>query len=287
MKAIRNILFPVDFSESCVAMAHTVKRAAAMASAKVTLLHVLEAPSSSFELLVRPLPDVEKNRGEVARARLDAFLEAEFPANKSPRLLVAGDPAAWIEKTAREGEFDLIAMPTHAGMFRRMLIGSTTAKVLNDADCPLLTTRHAESISPREIEHKEWVCAVGLNPDSLRVIRYASQIAESLHANLTLIHVIPTSEPDLPDSLGLEERVRSAKKEAATRRLEEFRLAAGSRAPVRVAVGAIRDALTEIARDLQADLFVIGRSPQPGTLGRMRDLTYAIVRDAPCPVLSV
>jgi len=27
--------------------------------------------------------------------------------------------------------------------------------------------------------------------------------------------------------------------------------------------------------------------PQSGALGRLRDLTYAVVRDAPCPVLSV
>ncbi|PYU43615.1 MAG: hypothetical protein DMG56_00190 [Acidobacteria bacterium] len=37
-------------------------------------------------------------------------------------------------------------MPTHAGLFRRTLLGSTAAKVLNEADCPVLTTQHAETI---------------------------------------------------------------------------------------------------------------------------------------------
>jgi hypothetical protein len=35
------------------------------------------------------------------------------------------------------------------------------------------------------------------------------------------------------------------------------------------------------------DVLVIGRSPQSGVSGRLRDLSYAVVRDAPCPVLSV
>jgi nucleotide-binding universal stress UspA family protein len=56
---------------------------------------------------------------------------------------------------------------------------------------------------------------------------------------------------------------------------------------VSIAVGPIKDLLTGAARRLQADVLVIGRSPQPGSLGRLRDLSYAVVRDAPCPVLSI
>lgn len=37
----------------------------------------------------------------------------------------------------------------------------------------------------------------------------------------------------------------------------------------------------------KVDVLVIGRSPQGGTLGRLQDLSYAMVRDARCPVLSV
>ncbi|HUL15135.1 MAG TPA: hypothetical protein VLV88_04005 [Terriglobales bacterium] len=74
---------------------------------------------------------------------------------------------------------------------------------------------------------------------------------------------------------------------AASRRLEELQLARGSFARVEVAVGRVRDALTRAAQEIQADTFVTGRNPQQGSSGRMRDLTYAKVRDAPCPLLSV
>ncbi|HXJ96400.1 MAG TPA: universal stress protein [Terriglobia bacterium] len=284
---IRNILFPIDFSAACAAMAPFVKRAASITSAKVTLLHVLEAAGSGFELYVRPPREVEEDLKIVAREKLNSFLESEFTGVDTHRLLVAGDPAAAIARVARDAGFDVIVMPTHAGVFRRMLLGSTTAKVLNDADAPVFTTQHAETIAPRHIEHREWVCAVGLQEDSPRVVRYATQAAETFRTNLTLVHAIASGEPGLPVELDLEQRVQSAARQAALQRIEELQRAVGSHAPVRIAVGPIKDALIEAARRLEADVLVIGRSPELGACGRLRDLTYAVVRDAPCPVLSV
>jgi nucleotide-binding universal stress UspA family protein len=168
-----------------------------------------------------------------------------------------------------------------------MLLGSTTAKVLNDADCPVMTTQHAQTISPRPLEHREWVCAIGLSADSERVLRCASQFAETAQANLSLIHAIPSAQPGLPVQLDLEERVQSMEKQAARDCVRELQKVVGSDARVIIAVGPIKDALTEAACRLRADALVIGRSSQPGAQGRLRDLTYAVVRDAPCPVISV
>jgi len=288
MTAIQNILFPVDFSPSCVAMAPFVKRAASIFGARVTLVHVFDLyRHDAVQLYVRPLSEVAEEQQNLARGKLDSFLKVEFPLTECPRILLSGDAATEITQLARKNGFDLIIMPTHAGIFRRALLGSTTAKVLNHADCPVLTTQHAETISPRQLAHREWVCAIGLDSDSQRVLRYAIQAAESVHANLTLVHVIATNPPELRVGLDLEERLLSAKKEAASRRIEELQAAAGSRALVNIASGSIKHVLTEQARRLRADVLMIGRSPQSGALGRLRDLSYAIAREAPCPVLSV
>ena len=254
-----------------------------MFGAKVTLVHVFDLYShDAFQLYVRPLSEVAEEQQNLAREKLDSFLKSEFPLAEGPRILLSGDAAKQIVQLARKDRFDLIIMPTHAGFFRRNLLGSTTAKVLNDADCPVLTTQHAETISPRQLEHREWACAIGSDTDSERVLRYASQAAEAVHANLTLVHVIPA-----PVELDLEERLQSAKREASSRRIEELQSTAGSHALVRIASGPIKDMLTEEARRLRADVLVIGRSPRSGALGRLRDLSYALARDAPCPVLSV
>jgi nucleotide-binding universal stress UspA family protein len=151
----------------------------------------------------------------------------------------------------------------------------------------VMTTQHAEAISPRPLEHREYACAIGLSADSARVLGIATQFAEAFHANLSIIHAIPAAQPGLPIQLDLEERVQSMETQAACERFRELQEAVGSHARVTIAVGPIKEALIEAARRLQADLLVIGRSSQPGAQGRLRDLTYAVVRDAPCPVVSV
>jgi nucleotide-binding universal stress UspA family protein len=283
--AIRKILFPVDFSESCVAMASIVERVASITSAEVTLLHVLEPSYSAFELWARPVRDAQEDLRLVARKKLHSFLQSEFP--HCGRIVVEGDAGSQIAAVAREQHFDMIIMPTYASVFRRTLLGSTAAKVLNDADCPVFTTRHAETISPRPIEHREWLCAVGRQEDTKRVLKYAAELAKSLRTNLTVVHVISTSGTQASLQLDLEEKLQAEERKTARRAIEELLKEIGSQAPIHIIRGPVKDSLAQAAKRFGADVLVIGRSPQSGSLGRMRDLTYAVVRDAPCPVLSV
>ena len=284
---IKNSLFPIDFSPPCLAMAGFVERERQLFSAKVTLLYVLEPLEPAFQLLVRPPCDIESDRQQIAREKLDSFLSYEFPADACERILLAGDAATRIAQFGREGRIDLIVMPTHAGFFRRMLLGSTTAKVLNDAECPVLTTQHAETIAPKPLEHRQWVCAIGLHADSERVLRYAASAAQNAHAHLTIVHAIPGCDPSLPVEFDLEERLQSAEVKDAHHRLNDLQAAVGSRAEAKVVVGPIKEVLTGAAKKFSADVIVIGRRLHAPSFGRLADLTYAIVRDAPCPVLSV
>jgi nucleotide-binding universal stress UspA family protein len=284
---ISNILFPVDFSQSSFAMAPYVKRAAILAGAKVSLIHVFDPAShSGFELYLRAVPEIAAEHQNIARERLDSFLPDEFPLAECPRILVAGDAATQIAHAAGNS-FDLIIMPTHSGFFRRMLLGSTTAKVLNDADCPVLTSMHAETIAPRPLEHREWLCAVGLGHDSERVLRFAHQASKQARANMAIIHAIQSEGAVLPARLDLEEQVQSAERKEAHQRLADLQKRVGADVSVHIAVGTAKEALLEAARRTDADVLIIGRSPQSGALGRLRDLTYTMVRDSPFPVLSV
>jgi nucleotide-binding universal stress UspA family protein len=288
MSSIASILYPVDFSPSCIAMAPYVKRAAALLEARVSLVHVVDPTGyNGLQLYVRPISEVSEEHLAIGRDRLDSFLTAEFPAAQFPRILTSGDAATEIARVAKEDRFDLIIMPTHSGIFRQMLLGSTTAKVINDADCPVLTSRHAQTIAPRPLEHREWLCAVGLSSNSERVLRFASQVAAQAHGKLSIIHAVQAGDTDLPIQLDLREEIRSAERQEANRRIADLQQMIGVDAPVRIAVGQVKEALLEAAREADADALIIGRSHQPGAHGRMRDLTYAMVRDSPFPVLSV
>ncbi|MBV9223591.1 MAG: universal stress protein [Acidobacteriaceae bacterium] len=284
---IQKILFPVDFSPSCFAIAAYVKRAAVLFDAQVTLVHVCDLEShNGFELCVRPPQEIAEEHWTVARHRLDSFLGPKFPPSTCPRVLLSGEPAAQIAEFARTGGFDLVIMPTHAGRFRRMLLGSTTAKVLNDVHCPVLTTEHACTIAPRSMEHREWVCGIGLSEDSERVLRLVSRAAAQAQARLSLVHAGQNGHSAFIE-LGCGKPVECPEKAEARRRLEELAKKVGCVATIDIAAGPVKEALLDAARQSDADVLIIGRTPRSGAVGRMRDLTYSLVRDSPIPVLSV
>lgn len=288
MGPISNILFPVSFSTSCVAMAAYVKRSrAVLGAARVSLIHVFDPAShSGFELYVRPPAEIAAEHYAVARDRLNSFLADEFPVSECPRILATGEPGSQIAEVARQG-FDLIIMPSHAGIFRRMLIGSTTAKVLNDADCPVFTSMHALTIAPRPPEHREYLCTIGLGENSGRVLSYAHQLAQQAKVQLHIIHAIRPFDPDLPIQLDLAEQLQSLERQRARDRIEDLMRRVGVQASVQIVVGPFKEALLEAARQFDADALLIGRGSQSGAEGRLRDLTYAIVRESPFPVVSI
>ena len=182
---------------------------------------------------------------------------------------------------ANAGAFDLIIMPTHAGRFRRMLLGSTTAKVLADADCLVLTSDHAEMIAPKPLETRNWLCAMSLNDDSERVLRAAAEAGEAAGARLSLIHAIQLSSLDPPKELGPDEEVDLFEARDARRRVEQLQRALGSNAPFQITAGpSVKEALVEAIRRSGAHMFIIGRKGE-------HDLAYQIVRDSPVPVLSI
>src|SRR5271157_473800 len=136
MFTIAKILLPIDFSVRSSDAADAAAAVAEHFGSEIALLHVL-APR--FDL---PLPTSAQMNVLHAGARAEAeqkmkeFRPNEWGQLRVKRVLREGDPARAIVEYATEEHIDLIMMPTHGyGPFRRLLLGSTTAKVLHDADC--------------------------------------------------------------------------------------------------------------------------------------------------------
>jgi len=82
-------------------------------------------------------------------------------------------PAYEIIQYAENNAVDLIMMPTHGyGPFRSLLLGSTAAKVLHDAHCPVWTSAHIEE-TPLEArtEIHNILCAIELDTESSKLLR--------------------------------------------------------------------------------------------------------------------
>lgn len=265
MLPFKRILFPVDFSdtasEATVGAARYVEAFVGRYEADVTLLHVVEPPRYN-DVRLPASPDQE-------RARLARYLTKELEYVRVERVLAYGDAAEKILETARERHADLIMMPTHGeGPFRRFLLGSVTAKVLHDADCPVWTGVHLEKAPPLEkIEFRRFLCALDRHEYSKTVLAAAMELAEEYRACLNVVHVASSAEDVEPTRRAICE------------------VAPG--AYVVVEPGEIPEVVAAVAERTSADLLVIGRNPAPGVLGRLRKHSYPIIRQSPCPVISV
>lgn len=294
MFRMENILVPVDFSERSLA---AVKHAAALArrfNSHITLLHVVvPAPPeySGFEggyyvPVVRPSGEevVKHFRQQMECVALKSG--ADRPVEK---IVLEGDPARQIEMVAQEMRADLIVMPTHGyGPFRRFVLGSVTAKVLHDLECPVLTGAHvAELPAADPLPYHRVACAVDLSPHSEKVLAWAAGFASAYGAKLALLHAAPSLEVSGYAGQYLGSEWRGALLEAARGDLEKLAARVGATPEVFVESESVGEFVPAAAKEYGADLLVIGRSVKEGLLGRLRTNAYALLRESPCAVASI
>jgi nucleotide-binding universal stress UspA family protein len=140
--AIRLIVCPIDFSESCK---HAMTMAFALArttGARIVLLHVVSLPDAAYMGYGIPGAALEMNKyQEDMREALD---KANCPDSKIPleRRLEEGNPPDVIVEVAGQVGADLIVMGTHGYKgLTHAVMGSVAEQVMRKATCPVLTLR--------------------------------------------------------------------------------------------------------------------------------------------------
>ena len=290
MLKFSRILFPVAFSERCRGAARYAGALSCHFHAELVLLHVVAPPPSVFggpEAVAYPA-DLFDGMLDKSKTDLEAFPSEELQGLNVTRVVLEGDPARTIIQYAHAERFDLIVMPTHGyGPFRRFLLGSVTAKVLHDADCPVWTGPHMEQAPAREsLSLRHIVCAVDLGPQSQAIVDWAVGMADEFKSDVAFVHAIPSSLAGMGDVyLDSQWCVRVAS--AARERILCLQEAAGSKGEIYIEEGDAPFAVSEAARRLHADLLVIGRGSDSGLVGRLRANAYAILRESPCAVVSI
>jgi nucleotide-binding universal stress UspA family protein len=188
---------------------------------------------------------------------------------------------------ARDVKADLIMMPTHGyGPFRSLLLGSVTAKVLHDAQCPVWTAAHVEDSPVRDHrEPRHILCAVDGTPRGVELMKWAQELAAAYGATLRLTHVITGFETG--QARQVDREFEDEMRLDARKLIEAQQKEAGVDVPLCITVGNTAAGVREEARRHGADLVVIGRGVIHETLGRLRTHAHAIIRQSPCPVLSV
>ncbi|HTU45414.1 MAG TPA: universal stress protein [Bryobacteraceae bacterium] len=282
-----HVLFPFDYSERCRQAAPFVRSLIERTGARLTLLNVIEDPSAQYPGSVAfVVPDSERDELLASSTKfLQKYVCKTFSCDSVDAVCKMGDPATTIVRVAADSKVDLIMMPTRGcGGFRAFLLGSVTAKVLHDANCPVWTDAHMpEEDRSIDVAIRSIVCAVDDKDESIWILRCAADLATFYSATLHLVHAVP--------ALGVHSKALNAAWEndlieSGRLQMSELRHEAGANADIHVAPGAVSSVIRKCALECKADLIVIGRGHAQGLLGRLRTNSYAIIRDSPCPVLS-
>jgi nucleotide-binding universal stress UspA family protein len=127
---------------------------------------------------------------------------------------------------------------------------------------------------------------VDLGPQSGSVLGWASRLCREFGASLSLIHAVASLDPRLED-YGLSPEWRGYVIGEAKAELARLLETAGAHGDIHTEIGPIVSAVADAAKDVRADLLVIGRNSHDSMAGRLPTNAYAIIRESPCPVLSV
>lgn len=290
---MKKILFPVDFSPISGSAAKYAAALACRFQAELTALHVTPGHATYNEVNDVCLPPAyaleiawNETRLKEAKEAMAEFVGTNLHGIPVTPCVLSGDAAKIIVDYAHTTATDLIVMGTHGfGGFRRMLLGSITAKVLHDARCPVFTSTHAESTPATLPPLRTILCAIDHGPQSAAVVNWANEFARSVGARLFISHVLPT----IPMGQWgyCDEDISVAMQKDAEHKTHALLESTGIGAKMLVESGPVIQTLSDIAKETHADLLVIGRHHESGILGRLRDTAYAIIRESPCPVVSV
>lgn len=271
-----HILFPVDFSIQSAQIVPSVQGFVKQFKAKLTLLHVVEFPYATpgdvDALALDSWNWSELEKGQ--RSKLNEFRWSYFTSGQVDVALRRGDPGSLISEYANEMNVDLIMMPSHGyGRFRAALLGSVTAKVVHDTCCPVWTSIHTDELHNPPYPCRLIVCAVDDLESSVETIRLAGLLAQDLESSLMLVHAVTAKEA------ATDSQIRS--------RIRELQRAANVSVPICLGTGHIDSVVTGAAKAHGADLLIVGRGRAPEIFGSLRSHVFSIIRDSPCPVLTI
>jgi nucleotide-binding universal stress UspA family protein len=297
MIEIERILCPTDFSEFSDWALTLALPLARWYRSEISVMHVVPRVLMHPEYFpymqepVLPSPDVRKQ----ALGELDRFVEKARESGIGTEVfLEEGDSVEEVLRKADRLPADLIIMGTHGRRgFERLVLGSVAEKVLRKSPCPVLTVSSRPERIGEEVFFKKIVCPVDFGTASVKALEFALSLAQEAEAQLTLLHVVES----MFDHSSEKKTIRSTKD--LRRRLEEEALERLTKAVPEQALDWCRcEEVVTYGRPYQqilkwgeandVDLIVMGVHGR-GAVDLMifGSTTHQVVRQAPCPVLTI
>jgi len=281
------ILFPTDGSEgSAAAFDHVLE----IADSQDSTVHILNVADTTQDSVLRRQGEVVDTLVQEGETIVDdADDRAQQRGIETVTEVRQGVPYSTIVDYAASHDVDLVVMPTHGRQgLRRFLLGSTSERVIRQAETPVLTIR--PDTDTIEYPYRNVLVPTDGSEGAQDALAIGADIATTEGAALHLLSVVTTA------TLGVDVRNEiqlSMLEESATQILDDasaFATETGVE-PAAEAVefgSSIPQTIRTYIDDHDIDLVVVGTHGRTGfdryLLG---SVTEQLVRTSPVPVLTV
>lgn len=289
---LKTILCPIDCSEFSAAAYQYALSLAEYYKARLICLHVVELrkyPFADYAAYEADYAKFSQAINEGGEKRLQEFVNKRASNHVRPDLTVQqGNASDCILSFAQAENIEVIVMGTHGRRgFERLVLGSTTDRVLRTAASPVLVvsnpSQNAMTTSPggrHRLSRILYCTDFSKNSEIAR--GYAISLAAEYAAELTILHVAE----DAPD-LARAEAIISAR----TVQLDKL-IAEDERKKINVGAavrfGKPYEQIVRHARETQASLIIMtARGGDALDRAVFGSTTYRVIQLGPCPVLAV
>ena len=290
MTRISHILIPVDFSEASRRAMHYATHLALRFGAKLTAVHIIP----SFEAFNYAFPGDTEEFEKRAFVETRRLLPLEIPEPYRNRLNVqtiakCGDVRDELLGIVRNENVDLITRGTHGRRnLEHFFLGSTTESLLRRVPVPILTVSQRgleqQTELPFDVPFRKIAYATDLPKANLSGLHYCADLARTLGAHLTLLHVMERrEEPSFLDKSEMHALRMGELHKAIQREHGEDLVVA-----TEVVEGTPHQEILKFAEAMTADLIVINLQSK-GVLDRalLGSTAERVIRSAKIPVLSI
>jgi nucleotide-binding universal stress UspA family protein len=294
MLEIKLIVCPIDFSEFSIRAYHHALSLAEHYRAKLVVQHVVELwryPYADYAVSLGEHERFWQALREAGKEQLQEFVKNHTHDEIQPELVVhQGIAPDSILSFVQAQKTDLIVMGTHGRRgFDRLMLGSTTDRVMRRASCPVLAIcrpPHDSTAAGEERHHVHHLSRIlfctDFSENSERALNYAISATAEYDAELTLLHVLEKAQ----NPAKTEEAIAIATEQLDKLIPPEGRKTLKVKTAVRI--GKPYQQIIQLAVETQIDMVTMGVHGRGALdLAVFGSTTYRVMQLGPCPVLAV
>ena len=280
---IKNVAVATDFS-SC--SEHAVEHGLAVArhfGATLHFFHLLRPSKFAFVPEMMPaLSEVVSRDCDEMVARLSR--DHRLDGIEYRRRVEQGEVAEVAGAFVRDEHIDLLIVGTHGRSgVPRMLLGSVAQQIFQSVRCPVLAVGPRAPGAGEHLQLHRVLFSTDLSRESLAAVPWVLTAVREWHTELDVLHVCPSGNPAHRETM---EHLRADLERDLNR--DQASGGDGASPHCNLVAGKPAACVLDFAGRHREDLIVLGLESQRALYdGPAWSHAYEIVRQAPCPVLSI